>query len=141
ALTENGIPLDHDFILSDVREEEEFIYSQLEQMKNQPTAWFCVNDGLGFLVSTCLQKMGKKIPEEISICSFDNGPLSQMATPKITTVDIDLELFGRKAVEQLCWRMENRHEPFMEILLPAKLIPRESTASTLSENEFKGRDR
>ncbi|MGG4407825.1 substrate-binding domain-containing protein [Niallia taxi] len=44
---------------------------------------------------------GYKIPEHISVCNFDNGQLSKLATPKITTMDIDLELFGKRAVEQL----------------------------------------
>ncbi|MDG0875713.1 hypothetical protein L3476_05795 [Paenibacillus thiaminolyticus] len=38
-----------------------------------------------------------------------------------------MPLFARKAVEQVTWRMENRHQPYVEILLPTALIPREST--------------
>jgi LacI family transcriptional regulator len=131
ALGENGIPSRDDFILTEVKEEENVIYALLEKLPEQPTAWFCVNDGLGFLASVCLQKMGKKIPQDVSIVNFDNGQLSQMANPKITTIDIDLQLYGKKAVEQLCWRIENRQEPFMEILLPTKLIKRESTSHAL----------
>lgn len=43
-------------------------------------------------------------------------------------MDIDLQLFGRKAVEQLFWRMEHLKEPYHEILLPTRLIERESTS-------------
>ncbi|MBA4493526.1 LacI family DNA-binding transcriptional regulator [Paenactinomyces guangxiensis] len=126
ALSDHGINANEDFILKNAREEEDFLYNWLEQIPGQPTAWFCVNDGLGFLMKTCLQKMGKKIPQDVSICSFDNGQLSRMA--QITSMDIDLQYYGKKAVEQLCWRMENRNEPFIEILLPSELIKRESTS-------------
>ncbi|MGJ3205224.1 substrate-binding domain-containing protein, partial [Geobacillus thermoleovorans] len=62
-------------------------------------------------------------------CSFDNGQLSQIATPKITTVDIDLKRYGKRAVELLRWRWDNPNEPFQEVLLSTKLIKRESTAT------------
>lgn len=126
ALNDNGITVNEEFILKNAQEKEEFIHKWLEQIPNQPTAWFCVNDGLGFLAKTCLQKMGKRIPQDVSICSFDNGQLSQISN--ITSMDIDLQYYGKKAVEQLCWRMKNRNEPFIEILLPSKLIKRESTS-------------
>ena len=96
--------------------------------KTMPSAWFCVNDGHGFIVTSVLQLKGFKVPEDASVCSFDNGQLSQIATPKITTMDIDLNYFGKKAVEQLCWRIDHKDEPIHEILLPTKLIIRESTA-------------
>ncbi|WP_328169926.1 substrate-binding domain-containing protein [Niallia taxi] len=68
-----------------------------------------------------------KIPEHISVANFDNGQLSKLATPKITTMDIDLELFGKRAVEQLLWRINNKETANQEILLPATLLVREST--------------
>ncbi|SEM94336.1 LacI family DNA-binding transcriptional regulator [Lihuaxuella thermophila] len=132
ALSENGIAVNEEYILKNAQEKEDFIHKWLEQIPNQPTAWFCVNDGLGFLAKTCLQKMGKRIPEDVSICSFDNGQLSRISN--ITSMDIDLQYYGRKSVEQLCWRMQNRDEPFVEILLPSKLVRREST-SCKTDNE------
>ncbi len=42
-------------------------------------------------------------------------------------MDIDLELFGKRAVEQLLWRINNKETANQEILLPATLLVREST--------------
>jgi LacI family transcriptional regulator len=92
-----------------------------------PTAWFSVNDGFGFFVQSALHQKGMKVPSDVSVCSFDNGQLSKLANPKMTTMDIDLQHFGRKAIEQLVWRLENPNEPISELLLPATLIKREST--------------
>jgi LacI family transcriptional regulator len=116
------------FLFTDAKELQEDISGFIEQLKDMPTAWFCVNDGLGFLVQSVLQQKGYNVPEDVSICSFDNGQLSQIATPKITTVDIDLNYYGKKAVEQLSWRIKHKGEPIHEILLPTALIVRESTA-------------
>lgn len=127
ALREYGIEPNEEFIFKNAEEKEEVIIQYIKQLKQQPTAWFCVNDRLGFLVNSVLKQQGIQVPDQASICSYDNGQLSKISTPKTTTVDIDLELYGRRAVELLFWRMENKNEPFQEILLSSKLIKREST--------------
>ncbi|MBO1511830.1 LacI family DNA-binding transcriptional regulator [Metabacillus bambusae] len=127
ALHHHGIKINPTFILSEVLEEEDDIRISMVHLPKQPTAWFCVNDGFGFLVSSYLQQSGIKIPDQVSVCNFDNGQLSQISTPKITTMDIDLTLYGKKAVEQLIWRMSNKDAVCHEILLPTILIKRAST--------------
>lgn len=128
ALKRYGIKPNEEFMLTNVQENQNEISLFIENLQHQPSAWFCVNDGHGFNVISVLQQKGFKVPVDVSVCSFDNGPLSQIATPKISTMDIDLNYFGKKAVEQLFWRMENKEDPIQEILLPTKLIIRESTA-------------
>ncbi|QKE71424.1 LacI family DNA-binding transcriptional regulator [Arthrobacter citreus] len=127
ALKRYGIKQNEAFLLNHAKEEQSHIKGLLDQLTTQPTAYFCVNDGLGFLIQSELQQRGFNVPDDVSICSFDNGQLSQIASPKMTTMDIDLNFFGKKAVEQLCWRIENKDEPIHEILLPTRLIIREST--------------
>jgi LacI family transcriptional regulator len=109
-------------------EREDTVRDLVDSAVGSPTAWFCVNDGLGFFVQSALQQKGRDVPDDVSVCSFDNGQLSRLANPKMTTMDIDLELYGRKGVEQLIWRLDYPNEPMTELLLPAKLIKRESTA-------------
>ncbi|MCQ6264754.1 substrate-binding domain-containing protein [Fictibacillus sp. WQ 8-8] len=128
ALQEHGIELNEEFVFSDVLEDDQDVTRLMQGLDVQPSAWFCVNDGFGFFVRSALQQHGIAVPGEASVCSFDNGMLSRLSTPKITTMNIDLELYGRKAVEQLTWRMQHKNEPIIELLLPAELIVRESTA-------------
>lgn len=127
ALKKHGIEPNQALFFTDAEEIQEEISGFVDRLPYMPTAWFCVNDGHGFLVQSVLQQKGFKVPEDISICSFDNGQLSQIATPKMTTVDIDLNYYGKKAVQQLNWRMNHKDEPMHEILLPTTLIVREST--------------
>ncbi|ARI76286.1 LacI family DNA-binding transcriptional regulator [Halobacillus mangrovi] len=127
AHREYGISPKEDFQLKDALEEGPVINHFIDQLTEQPTAWFCVNDGLGYLVTSALQSQGYKVPDDASVCSFDNGQLSQLSTPSITTMDIDFKAFGQNAVEKLFWRMENHGAPHQEILLPSELIEREST--------------
>jgi LacI family transcriptional regulator len=128
ALRKYGIEPNQDYIYSNAQENQDKLNLFFENLEIKPSAWFCVNDGHGFHLSSLLQQKGFNVPEDVSVCSFDNGQLSQIATPKITTMEIDLNYFGKKAVEQLCWRIENKEEPIHEILLPTKLLIRESTS-------------
>ncbi|AMQ21826.1 substrate-binding domain-containing protein [Geobacillus sp. JS12] len=129
ALKDYGVKPNEEWMFCQAQEDETVIAGYIRDLKRQPTAWFCVNDGLGFFVSTGLQRYGLNVPDDVSVCSFDNGQLSQIATPKITTVDIDLKRYGKRAVELLRWRWDNPNEPFQEVLLSTKLIKRESTAA------------
>jgi LacI family transcriptional regulator len=130
AFKEHDLQVDNELIFSSVEESENVVGDLVNSVTGmeQPTAWFCVNDGLGFFVQSSLQQKGLRVPEDVSVCSFDNGQLSRLANPKTTTMDIDLELYGRKAIEQLVWRIENTEEPITELLLPATLLKRESTS-------------
>lgn len=128
ALKDYGIPLNEAFIFDDIEEDDSEVEARISGLVNQPTAWFCVNDGLGYFVSTTLQFKKIRVPEEASVFSYDNGQLSQLATPKITTMAINLQYYGQKAVEQLLWRMEHPTDPCQEILLPSIMILRQSTA-------------
>lgn len=130
ALREYGIKSQPDYICDRAVETDEALQQSMEKiyrLPQPPTAWFCVNDGLGYFASTALQRLKLKVPDDVSICGFDNGRLSQIASPSITTMDVDLNLYGKKAVERLCQRMERPTDVFQEILLPARLIVRGST--------------
>lgn len=138
ALQKNEIPEMREFILDNVRDEEEWVEQAFSSLQTHPTAWFCVNDRLGFLVVSALQKRGIKVPDDVSVISFDNGQLSRLSNPKISSVNIDLRLYGRKSVEQLIWRLQHPDEPHVEILLPTQLIHRESVARRLPADRGTG---
>jgi len=129
ALREHGLEPRKELMLVHTQEEEETITEAIRRLDNQPSAWFCLNDGFAFYVSLALRQLGYQIPDEISICGFDNSHYSQMASPKITTMEVDLSLFAHKAFEQLMWRIKHPDEAYQEILLPTRLIVRESTAT------------
>lgn len=134
ALREANIEPKKNFMFINAKEENNVIEQYILSLETMPTAWFCVNDGYGFMVCSILKNQGFNIPEDISVCSFDNGQLSRISNPTITTMDIDLPLYGTKAIQQLLWRMDHPNEPTQEILLPSNLIIRESTGENKVNN-------
>lgn len=127
ALQEHGIEPAGGLMFPDVPEEEPSIGETIRSLSAQPTAWFCLNDGFGFFVCNTLKAMGYRIPEDISVCGFDNSDFAHISAPKLTTMHIDLTQFAHKAFAQLLWRIRHPNETVHEILLPTKLIEREST--------------
>ncbi|GGA34933.1 LacI family DNA-binding transcriptional regulator [Paenibacillus physcomitrellae] len=128
AAFEAGLKLREDWLIQDAVEDSSYVHGTIAEMKERPTAWFCVNDGFGFMITSALQHLGIKVPEEVSVVSFDNGYLSQVCTPSTTTLDVNRSLFASYALKQLFSRLENPQQPYTEILLPTQLLIRESTA-------------
>jgi LacI family transcriptional regulator len=128
AIKKAGLPLpDEKFIKSNIIETDTEVYTFLGALGGQPTAWFCVNDGLAFYTYSYLQQHHFHIPNDISLTCYDNGDLSRLAHPNITTMDVDLHYYGKCAFNQLLWRMENPDEPYREILLSSTLLKRDSS--------------
>ena len=68
-----------------------------------------------------------KVPEQVGIIAFDNYPLAEYTSPKLTVIDIDTALLGEESAELLFKRIENP-ENNQQILLAAHLIERESAS-------------
>lgn len=73
AMKERGITPNSHFIINDAVEQGDVIYQRLLNLPVQPTAWFCVNDGLGFLINAGIQQMGLRIPEDLSVSTIEKG--------------------------------------------------------------------
>ncbi|QHW32823.1 substrate-binding domain-containing protein [Paenibacillus rhizovicinus] len=127
AAYELGLELREEWLITDAVEESEAVRRRLTDLPALPTAWFCVNDGFGFMVNSALQQLGCRVPEDASIVSFDNGYLSRLATPPMTTMNVNLPLYAECAVERLLGRMDNPSLPLAETLLPTSLLVRAST--------------
>jgi len=134
AMREYGLQSEDNFQRIETAETEEDIDRLLGSMDRQPSAWFCLNDGYAYFVCSSLKKLGYDIPGDISVSGFDNSHFSQMSVPKITTTDIDRDLFARVAVEQLLRRLDRPDGAHLEVLLPTTLIVRESTGPWRGEN-------
>ncbi|MBO7746905.1 LacI family DNA-binding transcriptional regulator [Paenibacillus sp. MWE-103] len=127
AAFEFGLELREPWLITDAAEDSESVRDRIKALPALPTAWFCINDGFGFMVTSALQQLGIRVPEDVSIVSFDNGYLSRLATPPTTTMDVNLPLYAECAVERLFGRMDDPEQPMTETLLPTSLLVRAST--------------
>ncbi len=102
--------------------------SQLAK-RNDLTAVFATADIMAVGIMAGIQQSGKKVPEDISVIGFDDINLCQLSSPRLTTIHQDAPLKGKLAVEFLIDLLENNPIENREIILPVRLVERDSVNS------------
>jgi DNA-binding LacI/PurR family transcriptional regulator len=96
-----------------------------------PQAYFCDNDTAAIIVMEALKRKGLKIPEEISIMGFDNSVLADNCSPKLTTININCEHMGQKAVRRLIELFDNENSEAEHTVLGVEIVERDSVRPPL----------
>lgn len=94
------------------------------------TAVICHDDRIAYRLILELQRCGFRVPEDVSVASFDNTYLSTFGNPTITSLSHRPHEMGRRAAQTLIEQI--RGLPVSSQEVPWKLNIRESTALTLS---------
>ena len=135
GMAEHGLPADPDLM-------REGIYdrawgregmAQLLALPEPPTAVFAGGDGIAEGVYETCAARGLRIPEDVSVVGFDDTPAAAHLDPPLTSVRQPLVKMGALAaatlLDQLDAGLSVRPVPAPQIVLPAELIVRASTAA------------
>ena len=98
---------------------------------------FAGNDEMAFGAMTVIHKHGLAVPEDISMVGVDDQKTAAFYIPALTTVNIPRHALGRRAAQELIDRVGGR-ESADEIVLPTKLVVRDSTAEPRVKRKSKG---
>ncbi len=93
------------------------------------TAVFIGNDSMAMGAHTALREHGVRVPDDISMVSFDDIPEAAHFVPGMTTVRQDFDQMGRLAIEFLVSLIESKDTLVHQRVLHPRLIVRESTRS------------
>ncbi|MDR0931982.1 MAG: LacI family transcriptional regulator [Victivallales bacterium] len=93
-------------------------------LKSGITAIIDVNHEPAHLLYT-LRKYGKRIPEDISLITYENPNQSRWQHPTLTTLAFDTEAIVRNAIRLMGASL--RQQDVESVIIPTKLIIREST--------------
>jgi LacI family transcriptional regulator len=100
---------------------------KLMNLKTRPTAILCGNDLLAVGALLQAQRMGIRVPQDLSICGIDNNELSSEINPRLTTVSLPTQALGRVTAAQLMMALSGQAVA-QQSLLPFELLVRDSTA-------------
>ncbi|HML20889.1 MAG TPA: LacI family DNA-binding transcriptional regulator [Aggregatilinea sp.] len=103
--------------------------TRLLQYQPRPTAIISVNDQLATGIYRSLGLHGLRIPEDVSVAGFDNTSVAKSLYPSLTSVDVGGPDIGRISVQLLLQRLADPKRPQQIVQVPARLVPRESTAA------------
>lgn len=90
----------------------------------RPTGLICLNDRLGFGAYQALNEAGLRVPDDMSVVSFDDDVIAAYLRPGLTTAAIPYEEMGRRAMAML---MSDSEPEQMLVHMPLRL--RESVRS------------
>jgi len=96
------------------------------------TAVIGVNDMVAFGVIHAVQDSGLRVPDDISVCGFDNTYISKTAYPKITTVDHFTAQRSRLAMDILIDKIKKTENKLYKVEYEPDIVIRESTGPARS---------
>ncbi len=84
-----------------------------------------------------LNEHGLRVPEDISLASFDGIDFSEYTIPPLTTMWQDRESIGRGAVQRLITMIEETgQESPRPLIVPTRLVIRKSTGPAPTSPDF-----
>lgn len=135
ALLDNDLKFDENLIIKieDIENCEIKIGKLIEDKAID--AILAVNELFAVTIIKMANKMGLKVPDDLSVIAFTDGIISQYSTPTITTVSQNGIKMGQKAAKMLIERIEledyddnEEHvEHYRTEIIETQLILREST--------------
>lgn len=87
----------------------------------------CYNDVFAIGAIRALEKIGRRVPQDVAVVGIDDIRMGRFITPALTTLRPKTHELGVAVVRMVVDQIEGRGEA-REILLPYELVVRESTA-------------
>ena len=125
VLVQNNIPYisyDTDLLVPNIE-----VITQIIKDHPEIDAVFATSDFLAIHAQNIIQKLGRKVPQDVQVVGFDNIVYTTLVSPTITTIEQPIRRMGELALESLVKLLND--EPFGDFhsVLDVKLIEREST--------------
>lgn len=129
TLKRNGIPIREEWIVHSKFSEESGILdtNALFGLKETPDAIFAVNDRKAIGAMKFLKENGIQIGKDVGVIGFTNSPFSSAITPSLSTISEPALEMGIKSAGLLLEHLLSKNATPKRIILPCKLIAREST--------------
>ncbi|OLO27289.1 hypothetical protein BTR23_20390 [Alkalihalophilus pseudofirmus] len=136
ALQDKGKEMDQRFlkIVDTTTKDIEMAMYDLLSIQPHPTAVLCATDQMALTAMDVILKMGKRIPEDISLIGFDDITLSSHHAIQLTSVAHNIQQMGEIAVNSLIHIIEGNieRENYQQIKLEPHLAVRKTTCSPKS---------
>jgi LacI family transcriptional regulator len=130
-MKEHGLSVPAEYLVNGPFYSKENGYQAMQELlalENLPTAIFCASDLLAIGAIEAIKDAGKKVPDDFSIIGFDGIDLSQMITPRLTTIKQDSQAMGTVASSRIMSMIDQTEKKEGEsISIQTELIVGQST--------------
>jgi len=128
ALEDYQLQISDEYLL-DLNEGYHENLNELIKQKRLPTAFICDYDFTAIELIRILYENNIKVPDNISIVGSGNTEISELSTPPLTTLDLNIEYSCEAVVSSLMKRISCPNKPFENIAILSKLIERDTVKS------------
>ena len=128
ALMQNDLPIEKSYCIEvdNVFMDECKPLWELLRSENRPTAMVVSDDILAVSLERICNQCGISIPEDLSIISFNDSLFAKLTSPQLTSIDVNSFQLGIEAASQLINHIENPNLLATKIIVPHRIIERDS---------------
>lgn len=134
ALSKAGLPMnERQLYLGNVAfDYAQGVADEMVRRGSLETAAFAAADILGVGLLKGLRRLGRRVPEDVSIIGFDDINLAQLSDPSLTTMHQDIPGKGSAAVQMIVDAIGGK-EGKQEAILPLHMVERDSVRDCPAE--------
>ena len=122
-----GQKVEDRFVIKQNHREE--LMEIIPDMPELPEIFICANDFVATDLMQALAAAGKRVPEDVRLCGFDDSAESRLSKPPLTTVHIHTQVIAYSAVHLLISRIKAPSLDYRTVHTETNLIYRESTVT------------
>lgn len=128
SLLQHGLPVIPEYCveLDYQSDERPAALCTLLQREDRPTAIVVSDDILALALERACLQMGLRIPDDLSIVSFNNSLFAKLASPQLTSIDVNSFQLGFEAASQLINHVETPNLMATKIIVPHSIVERTS---------------
>jgi len=130
ALKEHGLEYNADLVAEGLTPPDHGYVAMKKLLKQgTPPAIFAANDSTAAGAIKAIKEKGLRVPTDIAVIGFDDGPTALHTVPPLTSIRVFREKMASIAAKRLIELIENSDQPPIQLKLPTELVVRNSCAS------------
>ena len=99
----------------------------INTVTNNPiTAIVCANDIIAVNAIKSLFRLGKKVPDDVSIIGFDNIKAGEFMSPQLSTFNIPRQEIGEEVAKYIANSLKSHQIAYSQVIIRCNYIERES---------------
>ena len=104
--------------------------------ETQATALVIIDDLFAVRIMQLATLLGYKVPDDLSVISFNNSIFTTLIHPYLTSIDIDVASLGEIATQQLMTQLtKTEAQSSLRVVVPHELIQRETVLNKHNMNK------
>ncbi len=125
ALRMAGLTPREDWLLEDRDEKGDFIPLKLPE--ELPQAFLCSCDEVAYRLVEILRRAGKRVPEDIAVCGYDDFRFATLCQPPLTSYRVNVEQMAETAVNRISARLRQEQTEPLTFKVSGQMVLRESS--------------